>query len=322
MSGKLGYVERRRRTVWLLVAAALAGLLLTGCADLDGALEAELPHDGPPPTTSAASAGRFLEKAAIAGEGAAGTGRFTLTVTDEEVTSFLSIGSILRRQLGALPLEDFGQIADIPELEGIDPDNWQELLGERDQLLTLGDDGARLRLTIVDPSVYFLGNGQIIVRGSAQFLILRVPARVVTAPRASQGELVLDFVEGQLGPVAMPEIIFDYLGKGLVQALLAGREYAEITEIRVGDGVLTITGRWTRQGSIGTIPPPHIRSAGEGRSRRNLTRSDKLLNTSQEISESCQNSGTRGSFFSPIPAKRSANDQETVCVVRYDCISS
>jgi hypothetical protein len=187
-----------------------------------------------------------VQKLSAAGQGAADTGRFTLTVTDEEVTSFLGIGTILRRQLGNLPLDDLHQIQDIPELEGIDLDSWQELLRQPDRLPVLGDDRLRLRLTIVNPRVYFLGNGRIIVRGTAQFLILKVPARVVTAPRASQGELVLDFVEGQLGPVPMPEIIFDYLGKGLVRALLAGREYAEITEIRVTDGVATISGRWNR----------------------------------------------------------------------------
>jgi hypothetical protein len=239
--------KRTRSAAVALTVGLLAILILSGC-------QAELPEDGPPPATSAGSAGRFVEKLSTAGQGAADTGRFTLTVTEEEVTSFLSIGAILRRQLGTfpvddlgtLPIDDLGQIQGIPELEGVDLDSWQELLGQQGRLPALGDDRPRLRLTVGDPRVYFRSNGHIIVRGNAQFLILKVPARVVAAPRASQGELVLDFVEGQLGAVPMPEIIFDYLGTGLAQALLAGREYAEISEIRVTDGVATISGRWNR----------------------------------------------------------------------------
>jgi hypothetical protein len=246
MIGRLPCQRHRTQRGWLLVTALLALLLMAGCADAGGVLEAELPDDGPPPATSTASAGRFVQKVTTAGEGAANTGRFTLTVTDEEVTSFLSVGAILRRQLGNLPTQDLEQLQDVPELEDIDLDRYRELLGERDRLPGLDGDGLRLRLTIQAPLVYFLGNGHMIVRGKARFLIISLPVRVVVAPRASQGELVLDFVEGQLGPVPMPEILFDYLGKGLARALLAGREYAEITEVRVTDGVLTVSGRWNR----------------------------------------------------------------------------
>jgi len=247
MIGKRRYQPRRTQRGWLLVTALLALLLLVGCADSGDLLEAELPDDGPPPPTTAASAGRFLQKLSTAGEGAANTGRFTLTVTDEEVTSFLNVGTLLRRQLGDLPLQDLDQIQDIPELEGMDLERWRELLGQSDRLPDLGDDGLRLRLTIQEPQVHFRSNGSMIVRGEARFLIVSLPVRVVTAPRASQGELVLDFVEGQLGPVPMPEILFDYLGKGLARALLAGREVAEITEIRVTDGIVTLSGRWNQQ---------------------------------------------------------------------------
>jgi hypothetical protein len=50
-------------------------------------------------------------------------------------------------------------------------------------------------------------------------------------------------VEGQIGRVNLPEPVFDLLGKGVAQALLAGQEYAEITQIRVSAGTLTISGR-------------------------------------------------------------------------------
>lgn len=247
MISRLRYQRPGAQRGWLLVTALIGMLILAGCADAGALLEVELPDDGPPPPTSAASAGRFLQKLSTAGEGAANTGRFTLTVTDEEVTSFLNVSSILRRQFGDLPIQDLEQLRDLPELEGIDLERYRDFLGEGGRIPALGDDGLRLRLTIQAPQVYFLGDGRMIVRGKARFLVVSLPIRVVAAPRASQGELVLDFVEGQVGPVPMPEILFDYFGNGLARALLAGREVAEITEIRVTEGVLSVTGRWNRQ---------------------------------------------------------------------------
>lgn len=244
MMGKLSTLMKLKRRAWLLVVAILGILLLTNCLGSDSLLDAELPDDGPAPAPTVAAASRFVEKVSRAGESAADRGQFALTLTDQEVTSFVSVRSILRGQLGNLPIEDLGQVQDIPELDGVDLSAWQELLGQRGQLPILGDERMRLRLTIEDAQVHFLSNGRIIVRGNARFLIAQLPVRVVAAPRASEGELVLDFVEGQLGPVPMPEIIFDYLGSGIARALLAGREYAEITEIRVTEGVLTISGRW------------------------------------------------------------------------------
>jgi hypothetical protein len=58
--------------------------------------------------------------------------------------------------------------------------------------------------------------------------------------------LLLDFVEGNLGPVPVPESLVAQIGKGLARAILAGQECVEITAIRVGDGTLTIAGRCAR----------------------------------------------------------------------------
>jgi len=50
-------------------------------------------------------------------------------------------------------------------------------------------------------------------------------------------------VEGQLGPLPVPALIFDMLGRGIAAALMAGQEVAEITEIRVAAGTFTLSGR-------------------------------------------------------------------------------
>jgi hypothetical protein len=215
----------------------IAVLILGGC-------QPELPDDGSAPVTSAASARHFVEKALAAGQLAAETGRFELTVTEGEVTSFLNIGVLLLRQSQRLPLEDLDQIQNVPGLEGVDIGQWQELLGQRERLPGGDRRRFRLRLTVHDALVRFRSNGHMVVRGDVRLLILRLPVRVVAAPRASEGELVLDFVEGQVAAVPMPELIFDLLGEGLSSAILLGQDYAQVTEITIGPGTLTVRGRY------------------------------------------------------------------------------
>jgi hypothetical protein len=101
-----------------------------------------------------------------------------------------------------------------------------------------------LGLSIQEPQVRFRADGQIIVAGYAQALGQRQPLRLVLAPRASQGELVLDFVEGKLGPVSVPELLIDQIGLGLSKLILAGQDYVEVSQIQVGNGTLTVSGAY------------------------------------------------------------------------------
>jgi hypothetical protein len=212
---------------------------------------AELPDDGPQIATSAEAAFRLVEKVTAAGQSAVETDQLTLTVTEEEVTSFLNIGSELTENLRGLEslenFEELTQLGDLEEVEGFQGlEQWQELLRMREGqgLPSIRLSDLSPRLGIKEPQVYFKGSGHVVVRGYAGLLRWRWPVRVVMAPRASQGEMVLDFVEGTLGSVDMPEVVFDLIGKGLARAILAGQEYAEITEIRVGAGTLSISGRY------------------------------------------------------------------------------
>jgi len=134
---------------------------------------------------------------------------------------------------------------DLAELEGVEGlDQWQALLGQREGLPSISLSDLSLRVLIRDPEVYFKANGQLIVRGYAEALGQRQPLRLVFALRALDGELVLDFVEGNLGPVEVPELLVDQVGKGLARAILAGQDYIEITEIRLGEGSMTLAGRY------------------------------------------------------------------------------
>lgn len=245
----------RRRSRWTLVGLALAMLLLLGgCAGSEDA--PPFPDDGPSPPISRTAAFSFLRKAMSAAQGATETKTLTLTVTDAEVTSFLNIRRELMREFEDLGVGQLDQLEGLEDLfpegglpegalpEGVDLETLRRLLGTDEET----GEGLlrRLRPGLREPIVYFRGNGQIIARGHLAFLRWRLPIRLVLAPATSDGELVFDFIEGQVGRFKMPEIVFDLIGKGLAEALMLGQEYAEITQIQVSNGTFTLSGRYKR----------------------------------------------------------------------------
>lgn len=246
MFGYLRLQYRGRYWAFFLVTMLLVGALLTGCQRPEF-LDAELPDDGPPITVSAEAARRFVEKTSAAGQSAAETKQVSFTVTQDEVTSFLNIGGLMAEQMQALNLqnlEDLQQL-DAGTLEGVEGlQEWTALLGQREGLPNIRLSDLALRVVIREPQVYFKANGHVIVRGYAEALGQRQPLRLVFAPHASGGELELDFVEGNLGPVTVPEVLIDQVGKGLARAVLAGQDYVEIAKIEVGNGTLSVSGRY------------------------------------------------------------------------------
>jgi len=218
--------------------------MLAGCSGSGDGPAAVLPDDGPLPARSPEAALRLLNKAAAAGEAAAQTGRLELVVTEEEVNAILAARTLLGDQSGVLSAERLDAFLERADLEGQDVSQLRDLLNLQDRIPS--EDGRRLRLRprIEEPVVYFRGSGQLIVRGEVSWLFFRLPIRAVAAPRAEGGELELDFVEGQVGVVGMPELVFDLLGRGVSEAVLLGQAHARITEITVGAGILTVRGRY------------------------------------------------------------------------------
>lgn len=236
------------KRTWL---SAIALIVLTSLAcSLPSLGEPELPDDGPPVPVSQKAAVSFVTKVLIVGGQAGQTQSVRVTVTQEEVTSALSYGADLAAYsqggpvfegLGNLPLEDL-PTDELPlESQGFRDlaESLGGLSGEGDERGGLLPD---LRLKLEEPQVYFRGDGSMILRGYGRLWRWRQPLRVVIAPRAAEGELVLDFVEGQLGALPLPEFLFDPLGGLISRALLAGQDYATISEITVTEGTLTFAG--------------------------------------------------------------------------------
>ena len=93
-----------------------------------------------------------------------------------------------------------------------------------------------------NPQVYFKENGQIVLRGDIEYEGYMQPIRLVAQPNAVDGSLQVDIIEGRLGPIPVPDSILSQAEEQLAQAILAGQEYAQLDEIRVQAGTLTLTG--------------------------------------------------------------------------------
>lgn len=228
-----------------LVAAVLLTLSTLACT-LPGGSEASLPDDGPPVAVSQKAASSFAAKALASTEN---SGTLSFTITQEEATSAVAISVQLMTLSKDNPLlEEFGGIPEQIDLDQMTED--LEVTPEIEALLKRfsGSDGqdrnlTNLRLGLDEPQIYFKEDGRMILRGYGLLGNWRLPLRVVTKPQAAHGELELDFVEGQIGRLPLPEFLFDPLGKLLSRMLLAGQDYAEISQLTVSPGTLTFTGR-------------------------------------------------------------------------------
>jgi hypothetical protein len=49
-----------------------------------------------------------------------------------------------------------------------------------------------------------------------------------------------------MGPVAVPQLLVDQVGCMLARLILLGQEYVEISQLGVGGGSLTISGRYVQ----------------------------------------------------------------------------
>ncbi len=241
MSFNSGPTDTRSASLTGISLLLLVLFVLSSCSPSG----VQLPDDGAPPPVSRQAGLSLIQKTVTAGKNALAAQAFTLTLTDSEVTSFLSIREELLREMQALDLTEIRELEGLEGLDtaAIDIGVWNELLaqGARE-----GGGLLRLRPRLGTSQVYFKEDGSIIAKSTFAFARWEVPVRLVTAPRASEGELAFDFIEGQVGQVKLPEIVFNLFTKGLADVLLAGQAYAEITEIRVSSGVITISGRYNR----------------------------------------------------------------------------
>ena len=187
------------RVVTLLVAV-LTVFLVTAC-QIPGL---STPDDGPPIAVSEEAAASLEQKLAeVAGSG----GNVTVTLTQEEVTSYLSL---------KLP----------PTFE---------------------QDGTTIANPLQNPQVYFKADGTLIMRANITFEGNSQLIRVVAKPTVVDGALQVDITEGKIGPVPVPGPLLDQVETTLAEGLTAGRDYTNLTSVAIADGTISIEGTFQAQ---------------------------------------------------------------------------
>lgn len=204
---------------------------------------ASLPDDGEPVPVSGEAAISLAKKIQTSVGDAPGTKSITIQVSDEEVTSFLAIASILSGQIEqAGGTGDLSQIDMLDTASATDIESWKVLIESQDGFGGILTKGIDLGVTIKDPEVKFTSAGAIVIRGYGRIGPLTVPARAVVTPAIVDGNLEFEIVEGQLGRLPLPGGISNLLADGIEKALLAGHNVATVTQIDVNQGTLTFSG--------------------------------------------------------------------------------
>ncbi len=231
----------RRRLVPILIGVAVLAVVFFVT------IGASLPDDGEPVPVSGEAAISLVKKVQTSVGDAPGTKSITIQVTDEEVTSFLAIATLLSGQIeDAGGTGDLGQIDMINKSSTTDVASWKELIDSQDGIGSILTKGMDLGVTIRDPEVKFTSAGEIIMRGYGKMGPLSVPARAVVVPEIVNGNLELEIIEGQLGRLPLPGGLADLIADGIEKALLAGHSVVSVTRIDVAQGTLTFSGTVTK----------------------------------------------------------------------------
>lgn len=240
-------VRRRlvRRFGWGVLIVVLSIATCSFGVDTAGLTAA---YGDPVPATSE-DAARVLTRGTEAVTQAPQSGALRLTLTESEATSALSLGLMLPELMQAADRLSREEIQQAPDLEALRDRVWNEVDAQRAELAAHAGLVQRAlmkmdpRIHTGDVQVRFEESGEVVVAGYVQAWRFKLPGLFVVAPRASDGQLDLDFVSGRLGRLPLPEFVFDAFGKLVASAILLGRDRAQVSELTVGDGTLTFEGR-------------------------------------------------------------------------------
>jgi len=203
--------------------------------------------DEPVVETSPEAARALVEKVVATGEEGADGDEVTLTLTQEEVSSFLDVASSVAHVAAAQGADS------LSDLERMDPDTLPEGAGDLPELLAVLRAEGNLPdvqlpdleywSRIYDPRVRFEADGEMVLTGNVDLLGFRQPVRIVAVPRREGGSVFLAFVEGRIGPLPVPSWLADQLVSNVDALLLLGQDYAAISNVTVTEGELSVTGR-------------------------------------------------------------------------------
>ena len=224
-----------------LFLGIIAVLLMAGCASAGNQNVDEAVVQ-----TSPEAARDFVEKVVATGREGADGAEVALTVTQEELSSFLDLASRVARVAAAQGADS------LSDVERLDPATLPE--GARDVPQLLADMRAEGDLPdvtlpdlefwsrVTEPRVRFNGNGQIVVTGLVDLLGFQQRVRIVALPRPEGDKVFLTFVEGSIGSLPVPAFLAEQVVANTDALLLMGQDYADISTVTVSEGQMSVTG--------------------------------------------------------------------------------
>jgi hypothetical protein len=219
----------------------VAVVILSGCRMAPAATV----NDGPEPVVSEAASRAVIDRVAAEVAVVKRGDDFTVTATQDEVSSFLAYG---HENLGYYQdAFDAGQTPEARQIPGMEQyvtdAQWTALMQQFNDSTNRAAVLLReLRDNLQDPRVYFTAEGQIVVRGFASVAGARTPVRVVLVPEERTNDVRLSFVEAQLGGLQAPDWVSNMIEEALDRAIRVGEQDVRITEVVIVEGQATISG--------------------------------------------------------------------------------
>jgi len=228
----------RTLTSHVLISVVVALVLLVMVALLAVTLGSGLPDDGEAIEVTPAAALSFVAKSSAAAERLNDGKTADVWVTEEEVTSFFVLWSVLSRdpsltQHPGWAITAGGESAAAAEF-------WDSLSTSATGYSSVLSQISGVLPGIRDPEVRFSADGDIVARGTARVGFLSVPTRAVVVPTASNGRMELGFRTGDVGRMPVPGPLFRLFGAALSRALSLGLDDARVTHVSVQQGRLHV----------------------------------------------------------------------------------
>ena len=228
----------RTLTSHVLISVVVALVLLVMVALLAVTLGSGLPDDGDPIEVTPAAALSFVAKSSAAAERLNDGKTADVWVTEEEVTSFFVLWSVLSRDPSLTQHPGWGITAGGESAAAAE--FWDSLSTSATGYSSVLSQISGVLPGIRDPEVRFSADGDIVARGTARVGFLSVPTRAVVVPTASNGRMELGFRTGDVGRMPVPGPLFRLFGAALSRALSLGLDDARVTHVSVQQGRLHV----------------------------------------------------------------------------------
>jgi len=240
--------SRARRPVSITAGAVVLCVTLWGGAFWGVSPETLTSRYGEPVPSSAAAAVRFLEAGGRAIRDTDEGERLAVTLTEEEASSAFSLGLMLPRLRALVEPIPHDELRAEQSFEALHDRIWEAHVAMRDSASAARSVPARMlamlapRARMREVQVRFEDSGEVVAAGYLELWGVDLPLLLAVIPSARGGALELAYVRGRAGRLPVPGVFFGLVRDAVSRAAMTGGSGAEIAEIVVGQGSLTVVG--------------------------------------------------------------------------------